>query len=172
MFSLDNVLNDLASFFVSMAGNGFDPSASPLPAFRQRKPPSVELPKKPQKKAPDLEDSGIYSDVEIDEMTQVEFATKVGGAKTKAQFFSQKAEPKPKTVIDFDEEEKEMHGITAREYGEMKAYTPMLNDLQLASKVKRGKAAGKSLKKIADEIRETYQTVRHYSAALGRAQND
>ena len=167
--SIDNALMRLANAVVSIVGNGFNPEGSALPAFRSRIPPRVELPERPKKPTVAVGNDSMYTDDEIDAMTDVEFAIKVGGAKSKADFYSTKSETRKSNEIDFDTVDNDTHGITPREYGEMRAYTPTLLNLELAGKVKRGKQAGKSLRKIAQEIGQTYQTVRHYSAALGRA---
>lgn len=169
MFNIDIALSRLANVIVSAAGNGFDPDGSPLPAFRTRTPPSIEVPRKPKRKAVEVDDDTMYTDEEIEAMSAAEFAIKVGGAKTKEAFYSIKSEPKKTREVDFDTVDSDDHGITEREYGEMRAYVPTLTDLALAAKVKAGKAAGKSLRRIAEETRQTYQTIRHYSAALGRA---
>lgn len=172
--NIDARLQGLTDFFLEMTGNGFDPQGSPLPAFRAHKPPSIEPPRKAPKKAAQVDSDGIYTDEEIEAMSDVEFALRIGGARTKHEFYKKdtaQARKAPIRAVEFDEVDMDDHGITPREYGEMRAYVPTLTDLALAAKVKKGKTAGKSLRKIAEETKQTYQTVRHYSAALGRAQD-
>ena len=115
----------------------------------------------------------LQNDDEIMEMSDSEFAIRVGGARTKSDFIMQsnEAPKKPKAVV-FDDLDGDDYGITAREYGEMLAYNPPLRDLALAKKVKDGKARGESLSDIASRINEGLSLVKHYSAALSRGREE
>lgn len=172
MIRLHSLLESVATFFVDATGHGFDPEGSKLPAFKTYKPPTAKVPV--EKKKVVVEDlSDLYTWEEIEEMDDSAFAIKVGGAKTKEAFIKQSkdAPPKAKTVV-FDDLDASDHGITQREYGEMLAYTPSLRDLKLAAKVKAGVLKGENLRTIAEKSQTPYQLIRHYSAALGRANTD
>lgn len=169
---LERHIDSVATFFVELSGNGFDPEGCKLPAFKTVKPPSIKPPEK--KKKPIIEtDDDLYTDDEIMEMSDSEFAIRVGGARTKSDFIMQsnEAPKKPKAVV-FDDLDGDDYGITAREYGEMLAYNPPLRDLALAKKVKDGKARGESLSDIASRINEGLSLVKHYSAALSRGREE
>lgn len=170
--SVSDILESAANFFVELSGNGFDPQGCQLPAFQKVKPPSIKPPEKKKKVAIES-DEDLYSDEEIGEMSDAEFAIKVGGARTKSDFIRQSKEaPKKQKAIVFDDLDSEDYGITPREYGEMLAYNPPLRDLALAKKVKAGKEKGESLADLAKRINEGLSLVKHYSAALSRARDD
>lgn len=170
---LDSKLESIATFFVELSGNGYDPDGSRLPAFKEYKPPSIKPPQ-PKKKAQVVDDmTELYSDEEINAMSESEFSIKVGGAKNKQEFARQSEDqPKKQKAVVFDDLDSVDHGITEREYGEMMAYTPVLRDCSIAAKVKAGIAKGKTLQAIATETRQPYQLIRHYSSALNRAKSD
>ena len=76
---------------------------------------------------------------------------------------------KKPVFVDFDEMPADMHGITEREYREMKAYNPPLGNLKLAAQVKAMKAKGFTLVEIATQLGQAEMTIRHYSSALFKA---
>lgn len=173
MIRLHQILESVATFFVDLSGNGYDPEGSRLPAFEARKPPSIKPPEAKKKVYIDEDLSDLYSDEEIDAMSDAQFSIKVGGARSKQEFAkkSSEAPPKKKAIV-FDDLDSSDHGITEREYGEMMSYTPVLRDCALAAKVKAGIAKGKTLQTIATETKQSHQLIRHYSSALNRAKND
>jgi len=172
MSRVHSLLESIATIFVEISGNGFNPEGCKLPAFKAYKPPTAKVPVE-KKKAVEQDQSDIYTWEEIEAMDSSAFAIKVGGAKSKEDFAKQAKEAPPKKqAVVFDDLDASDHGITPREYGEMLAYTPSLRDLKLAAKVKAGVLKGKNLRTIAEESQTPYQLIRHYSAALGRANND
>lgn len=82
---------------------------------------------------------------------------------------SERKEVKSTPEVDFDAEAQDE--LTRRECGELLAYVPRLDDFELAAKVKRLKAQGVSLKAISERTGKPYQTIKHYSSALGKGQN-
>lgn len=164
-------LERIANFFVELSGNGFDESGGSLPSFAPPKaPPRVNVPKE-KKKAVYDSDSDLYTDDEIGQMSDSEFAIRVGGARSKDAFIKESGStPKKPSANVFDDLSSE--GITDREYGEMLQYTPTLRDIKLAARVKIGIKNGKGLRVIAAETMQPYQLIRHYSAALGRANDE
>lgn len=139
-----------------------------------KKAASVEVPKKEKKRVKIDIDPEIYTDEEILEMSDAEFAIKVGGARNRAEFYNRRdadsaAKKQPQTTFDFEADNLEEYGITDAEYGQLLAYDPPLLDLELASKVKMAIVKGETLTKFAERIGVKYQLVRHYSAALKRA---
>ena len=167
-------LDDLAKALVNVSGNGFNANGCQLPEYRATRLNTAKLPENKKKQAVDIVDDGLYTDDEIEAMSDAEFAIKVGGARTKAAFRqSENIAPKKKNTIVFDDVETiDTHGITEREYGEMLAYTPSLRDVKLAAAIKNGIEKGKTLRAIAGEVKQSYQLVRHYSSALSKAKND
>lgn len=166
------------SGIVDFLGYGFDPNGSTLPAWKTKPLPTAKLPKeeKETRKPNATEvDERFYTDAEIAQMSDLEFALKVGGVRTKADFFEgvkANAGRKNKTV-EFDPDTVDVGILTPRELGELKAYPkPKLDNLELAVKVKIRRQQGKGPKEIAKELKEDYQTIRHYSSALHRAEKN
>ena len=158
-------LDTLANALVEFSGHGFDPNGCKLPAFKPKSENRAKLPEQP-KKVSDLVDDDLLTDEEMYDWryygTGKETAARI--AKMKTETRKSKA-----VVIDFDEMPADMYGITEREYGEMKAYNPPLNNLKLASQIKAMKAKGQTLADIAAQLGQAEMTVRHYSSALFRA---
>ncbi len=151
--------------------------------------PEAEPPKKKERKAPtdSIADSAMWA--EIMQMSDEEWVLKYGafsairwnekyGALQNQRFSSreemldwlesEKNDPRSVSEIDFDAEAQSE--LTRRECGELLAYVPRLDDFELAAKVKRMKAQGLSLKAISERTLKPYQTIKHYSSALGKAQ--
>lgn len=139
MFSLDRTLSKLAEEIVGMLGNKFDPDGCQLPSFSAPKRPAATVPKKEVK----ADAGGDW----------------VGWDGGKLHSEGGKA------ITDNYED----YGLTEREYGEMIEYDPPLRNLDLASRIKRKKAEGLTLKEIARDLKRDEQTVKHYSSALYRA---
>ena len=158
------LLDMLANALVDMSGNGFDSSASVLPAFKPKQEPRAALPKR-EKKVVDVTNSDLLTD---DEMLNWRYYGYGKDARERVEKMKTEANQKKAIEIDFDETPSEMHGITEREYGEMKAYNPPLANLELAGAIKRMKPT-KTLGDIAQILGITDQMARHYSSALGKA---
>ena len=139
---LNSKLESIATFFVEFSGNGFDPEGCQLPAFKAYKPPTARVPKKEG-----VKDAG---------------GDWVG-------FDGQKVFTNASNAVELDNYGD--YGITEREYGEMLMYDPPLRNLEIAGKVKTGKARGDSLSEIARALKKDVSLIKHYSAALYRAKN-
>lgn len=159
-------LDNLANAIVTMSGNGFNPDASRLPAFKPKAPPTAKIPDKPRKAA-DVTSEDLLTD---EDLMQSNWRYQ-GRAMTKAEVEKMKAETKRKKVvqIDLDDVDNDRHGLTEREYGEMLAYNPPLTNTKLAMQIKEKKAKGLTLAEVAAQLGQSEQTVRHYSSALFKA---
>lgn len=157
-------LDNLAEALVNLAGKGFDETACQLPAFKPKQENRAALPKK-EKKLVEIRDNGLLTD---DEMLDWRYYGYGERGRERVETATRDIKTSKAVVIELDETPEDMHGITEREFGEMKAYIPPLNDLELAAKVKamRGK---KTLAEIAGMLGEKEQLIRHYSSALGKA---
>lgn len=176
-----------------LIGKPFDPKdfAEKPPKWWHKKNerPEAEPPKKKERKAPtdSIADSSMWA--EIMQMSDEEWAVKYGafsairwndkyGALQNQRFSSreemldwlenEQKDTRRVSEIDFDAEMQSE--LTRRECGELLAYIPRLDDFELAAKVKRMKAQGLSLKAISERTLKPYQTIKHYSSALGKAQ--
>lgn len=139
--------------------------------WRPKAIPTAKAPKVEKKRRTEESNDDLYTDDEIAGMSDAEFSIKVGGAKSKGDFY-RKAEStatKRQTTFDFEADDMERHGITDREYACLLAYDPPLTDLELAARVKMAIAKGEALTKFAERAGIKYQLARHYSAALKRA---
>jgi len=159
-----SILDSLANALVEFSGNGFEPSACTLPAFRAKQEPTAKLPET-KKKPVEVRDDGLLTDEEMKDWRYYGYGEQASERIEKMKTETRKSKA---VEVDFDETPSEMHGITEREYGEMKAYNPPLSNLELAGAIKRMKPT-KTLKEIAQILNETEQMVRHYSSALGKA---
>ena len=159
-------LDNLANALVTMSGNGFNPDASRLPAFKPKALPTAKIPEKPRKAA-DVTSEDLLTD---EDLMRSNWRYQ-GRAMTKAEVEKMKAETKRKKVvqIDLDEVDNDRHGLTEREYGEMLAYNPPLTNTKLAMQIKEKKAKGLTLAEVAAQLGQSEQTVRHYSSALFKA---
>lgn len=137
---LDRKFESVATFFVELSGNGYDPEGCQLPAFKAYKPPTAKVPRKEQAQ----EKGGDW----------------VG-------WDGQKVHSTASNAVELDNYAD--YGITEREYGEMLMYDPPLRNLEIAGKVKSAKANGEPLAEIARRLRYDVQTIRHYSSALYKA---
>lgn len=136
---LDSILESVALFFVELSGSKFDPDGCQLPSFSAPSRPAAKVPKK-----------------EVKADTGGDWVGWDGG-----KLHSEGS----KAITDNYED----YGLTEREYGEMREYDPPLRNLDLASRIKRKKADGLTLKEIARDLKRDEQTVKHYSSALYRA---
>lgn len=157
-------LDSLANALVEFSGNGFEPSACTLPAFKPKQENRAALPKQPKKVA-EIRDDGLLTDEEMKDWRYYGYGDRASERIEKMKTETRKSKA---VEVDFDETPSNMYGITDREYGEMKAYNPPLGNLELAGAIKRMKPT-KTLKEIAQILNETEQMVRHYSSALGKA---
>lgn len=159
-------LDKLANALVNMSGNGFDPDACPLPAFRPKLENTAKLPDAPKKTKEAIGDDLLTAE----EMLDWRYCGYGERGQARVHEVLSEKPARPKAVqVDFDETPSEMYGITEREYGEMLAYNPPLTNLKLASKIKAKKADGVALADIAAQVGQSEQTVRHYSSALFKA---
>ncbi len=139
---IHNMLEDVATLAVSISGNEFKPDGCRLPSFAPPKPPpTAKVPKKEEKK----NKGGFW----------------VG-------FDGQNIYDEGSNKVS-DDDNPGSYGITEREYGEMLNYDPPLRNLELAAKVKAAKERGVSLADFANGRNESLSLIKHYSAALSRA---
>ena len=139
---IHNLLQDVATFAVNVSGNEFKPDGCRLPSFSPPKPPpTAKVPRKEAKQ----NKGGFW----------------VG-------FDGQNIYDEGSNKVS-DDENPTSHGITEREYGEMLAYDPPLRNLELAAKVKAARERGLSLAEFAKGRGEGLSLIKHYSAALSRA---
>jgi len=161
-------LDNLAHTLVEWSGKGFDPNGCTLPAFKPKHEPRAALPKR-EKKPVEVRDDGLLTDEEMKDWRYYGTGKESDGRIKQAL----KDVKTSKAVhIDFDETPDDMHGITEREYGEMRAYNPPLLNLTIAAIVKAERAKGSKKKtwaQVAIETRQTEQMIKHYSSALEKA---
>ena len=152
-------------------GPELDPKrfAKEPPAWWHIKTPVADVKTKP-KKAGNVVDFDVYTPEEILEMSQAEYAVKVGGigiqdwqtTRKRAARESQKVRAE---TYDFDGDDV----LTERDKGEMLAHTPPLNNEHLARAIKAGIQEGKSLLEISAQTGFSVPYIKMYSACLTAA---
>lgn len=139
------------------------------PAWWNIKTPVADVKTKP-KKAGNAVEFDVYTPEEILEMSQAEYAVKVGGIgiqdwQTTRKRAARESQKSNAETYAFDE-----HDIlTERDKGEMLAHTPPLNNEHLARTIKAGIQEGKSLLEISAQTGFSVPYIKMYSACLTAA---
>jgi len=177
--ALSHLLKDLKSDAATIiqgvkdvwAGPELDPKryAENPPGYWNVKTPVADVKTKP-KKAGNAVEFDVYTPEEILEMSQAEYAVKVGGIgiqdwQTTRKRAARESQKSNAETYAFDEDDI----LTERDKGEMLAHTPPLNNEHLARTIKAGIQEGKSLLEISAQTGFSVPYIKMYSACLTAA---